>query len=268
MKSTKKFSCTALIIMVLSGVLVACTPTETAIPEATEQSPGVTEASTITPETVAATAQETQSETEELALPDPATWDLSDSVKQVDEYGYTSYILEDWQVNFVLTTVIESFNTLYINADHIVTPDEMEQYYDTEAPAWVGSGDGVNMGFLGQYNDNVAEGVFTRFSYSISQGNDAFYTNWKAWAVEPPDDFTDTNGYTRFDKFTVVVQFRMEEAPLYIVNEANEVVFENTYWGPMILTYYLQYSDGQWRIVEEQASDLGTYDPTPTPEQD
>lgn len=268
MKATKKFSNIALIIVILSVSLAACMPAETATPETTEQLPLPTKASTSTPETDATEIQNGPSETGELYLSDPVTWDLSDSVKQVDEYGYTSYILEDWQVNLVLTTVIESFNTLYINADHIVTPEEMEQYYDTEAPAWVGSGDGVNMGFLGQYNDNVAEGVFTRFSYSISQGNDAFYTNWKAWAVEPPDDFNDTSGYTRFDKFTVVVQFRMEEAPLYIVNEANEVIFENTFWGPMILTYYLQYSDGQWRIVEEQASDLGTYDPTPTPGQD
>jgi hypothetical protein len=60
----------------------------------------------------------------------------------------------------------------------------------------------------------------------------------------------------------------MEEAPLYMVNEANEVEFENTYWGPMIFTNYLQYSDGQWKIVENIASDLGTYDPTPTPGQD
>jgi hypothetical protein len=267
MKSTKKFSCTALIIMVLSGVLVACTPTETAIPEATEQSPGVTEASTITPETVTATVQETQSETEELALPDPAAWDLSDSVKQVDEYGYTSYILEDWQVNFVLTTVIDMWNTIYYEADHIITPEEVEQYFDTESPAWVGDG-ASNVGFLGQYDDNVAKGLFIRVAYPIAEGYDQYYTNWKAWAVEPPEDFVNTAGYSRFDKFTVIVQFRMEEAPLYMVNEANEVEFENTYWGPMIFTNYLQYSDGQWKIVENIASDLGTYDPTPTPGQD
>ena len=267
MKSTKKFSCIALIIMVLSGVLVACIPAETAIPETTEQSPGVTEASTITPETVATAVQETQSETEELALSDPATWDLSDSVKQVDEYGYTSYILEDWQVNFVLTTVNDMWNTIYYEADHIITPEEVEQYFDTESPAWVGDG-ASNIGFLGQYENNVEKGLFGRVSYPIAEGYDQYYTNWKAWAVEPPEDFTDTPGYSRFDKFTVVVQFRMEEAPLYTVNEENEVEFENTYWGPMSFTYYLQYTDGNWKIVEELASDLGTYDPTPTPSQD
>jgi hypothetical protein len=266
MKFTKKFSRIVVIIMVLSGVLVSCTLAETAITETTELSPGVTEASTITPETIATAVQETQSETEELALSDPATWELSDSVKQVDEYGYTSYILEDWQVNFVLTTVIESFNTIYFEADHIVTPKEVEQYFDTESPAWVGDG-ASNVGFLGQYEDNVAKGLFIRVSYPISEGYDQYYTNWKAWAVEPPEDFVDTAGYTRFDKLTVVVQFRMEEAPLYMVNEANEVEFENTYWGPMIFTNYLQYSDGQWKIVENIASDLGTYDPTPTPGQ-
>jgi hypothetical protein len=264
MKSTKKFSCTALIIMVLSGVLVACTPTETAIPEATEQSPGVTEASTITPETVTATVQETQSETEELALPDPAAWDLSDSVKQVDEYGYTSYLLEDWQVNVVLTTVIDMWNTVYYEADHIITPEEVEQYFDTESPAWVGDG-ASKVGFVGQYEDNVEKGQFIRVSYPIAEGYDQYYTNWKAWGVEPPEDFVDAAGYTRFDKFTVVVEFRMEEAPGYVVNDANEIEHENPYWGPFIIIHYLQYSEGQWKIVETIYSSLDEPATTETP---
>jgi len=46
------------------------------------------------------------------------------------------------------------------------------------------------------------------------------------------------------------------------------VTFENTFWGPTSFTFYLQYFDGNWKIVETKTSDLGTYDPTATPGQD
>lgn len=255
MKSAKKFSSIAMIIMVLTAVLTACTSAESATPETTEQLPAPTEASTSTPETVATVVQEVPTEPEELLLSDPATWDLSDSVKQVDEYGYTSYILEDWQVNLVLPTVIDMWNTIYYEADHIITPEEVEQYFDTESPAWVGDS-ASKVGFLGQYEDNVAKGQFIRVSYPIAEGYDQYYTNWKAWGVEPPEDFVDTAGYTRFDKFTVLVEFRMEEAPGYVVNDANEIEHENPYWGPFIIIHYLQYSEGQWKIVETIYSSL------------
>jgi hypothetical protein len=57
----------------------------------------------------------------------------------------------------------------------------------------------------------------------------------------------------------------MEEAPGYVVNDANEIEHENPYWGPFIIIHYLQYSEGQWKIVETIYSSLDEPATTETP---
>jgi len=202
---------------------------------------------------------------------DPSAWNLEGKEIQVTENeGYTTYALEEWQINLVLPVVTESFNKLYIYADHNMTPDEMMQYYDTNSPAWLGPDDGQSVGFLGQYEDNASKGAFIKLAYPIEEGNELIYTNWKIWAIAPPKDFDSSLYHYDYERFTAIVRFRMEEAPLYVVEEdTQEIVFEHTYFGPALHTFYLQFVDGQWKIVDVLFEDLGTYvgTPTPTPDQ-
>lgn len=242
----------------LSIVVTAC-GNETATPE---QLPTFTPTST---KTMMPAPTTMVSSTATPYPADPSAWNLEGKEIQIPENeGYTTYALEDWQTNFVLSAVIAVHNRMYGESDGIPTPEEMEAYFDTSSPAWLGGG-GEDIGFIGEYEYYVKHNRYNRQKYPMQPGSDAYFTDWRVWGLSP-NEGTESHDL-QLDEFTVAVSFRMEEQPLYIMDaETHEIIFENTYFGPGKFIYYFQFQEGVWKIVEIVFEDLGDYLPTPTPD--
>lgn len=234
------------ILVLLSG----CTPIVETATEMAATVPVVIEP-TLTPEPTA-----TSTPTSMPRADDPATWDLAGmEIYHDEDLGYRTYALEEWQYQPPLEVVKTVFNMMYGESNHLVTPAEAEPYYDTSAAGWLG--DDSSLGFLEEYEHNNNRNGYLRFSYSMSNENTKYFSDWTIHGLQ--QDLSKADPFQVGEIFTVVIGFTIEEQPLYTIDkDTQEVLNVSEFFGPFRYVSYLQYQESAWKIIKVFTEDLGS----------
>jgi len=190
---------------------------------------------------------------------DPATWDLASQVDIVDENGgLIRYRLAEWQYQPAMDRLIEFFNQHAGSMDRLMSEDEASIFFDTSSSAWLGDDPSLigfdelaNRGFKWDLENNRSKNAYPKLEYLMTQDNSWYYLEWNVWGMDLMDKASSDGIYGFVERFTVAISFVGEEQPLsFYDSDTKALLNRNEFYGPVRWTFFFQYLDGQWKIVE------------------